>query len=306
MKNIFVILALVVLSQNFVSAQGNAGGTLIPTTSVYSGDLTTEKFQEKINIIDAEIEKLEVKRASELEKLEKSYQANMPKAPKNSNKSKTTVVNNTKKEVNKYSLADLYSSESDTTKVVASNITANETKTDDFTQIKADYDSKFEASKDAINTKYDTLIAKFDAQKLTITEMMVNSKGNYIASTTSANKAGNLYATIKYADNLNSGTVTTTNGNVANPNGGQVVMLYVHNELTSCTVTITSAPFTGITLSPGQKSTVALPVSCGVYALAYTEYRNGTSIVRNRTMNIGIPADTKFTDLNIFENSRLN
>ena len=292
MKKIKILSAIIVLacSINFVSAQG-AGGTFFPTTSVYAGDLTTEKFQEKLSIIDAEISKMETKRTAELELLQKSYEDNMPQAPKHQKKDKT--VKASKNQKSGYSLIEDINPSTeaiDTVKPIA----IEKVSEDNYTEVKAAYDAKYEASKNAIIAKYDALISKYEDQRLKLTDEMVNSKGNFVASTTSAEKAAQLYTSIKYADNLGN---NSANGSL---NQQGVVVMYVHNNSKYCTVTITSAPFNGITLTPGQKSTVCLPVPIGVYSLAYNEYRNGTSIVRPRTMNIPIALGGG-SDLNIFD-----
>jgi len=283
MKKIKILSAIIILAciSNFVSAQG-AGGTFIPTTSVYAGDLTTEKFMEKLSVIDAEISKMETKKSTELELLQKSYEDNMPQAPKREKKDKTS-----KSKKGGYSLVDDINPSAEVTDtVITEKISEN---SDNYAEVKAAYDAKYEASKNAISAKYDALISKYEDQRLKLTDAMVNSKGNFVASTTSANNAAQLYTSIKYADNL--GNSSTATGSAINQPG--VVMLYVQNKSEHCTITITSAPFAGITLTPGQKSTVCLPVPVGIYSLAYNEYRNGTNIVRPRTMNLPIDFKSK-------------
>lgn len=265
-----------------VSAQ-NAGGTFIPTTSVYAGDLTTEKYQEKLNVIDAEIAKLEAKRSAELETLTDEYKDNMPKAPKSSKKTKTTTTENPK---GKKTLADLYAE--DDTVAVTKIVTTTENPADDYVNIKAAYDADYKSAKDDINAKYDALIEKLNDQKLAVTEAMVNSNGNYVASTTSASGAANLYTSIKYADNIGKTNVSGT-GTSTQP-GQTVVMLYAYNSSKS-TVVITSAPFNGLTLTPGEKSVLTYAITTGIYSLAYTEYRTTSNITRSVNKNIPITAN---------------
>lgn len=269
-----------------VSAQ-NAGGTFIPTTSVYAGDLTTEKYQEKINVIDAEIAKLEAKRAAELETLTDEYKDNMPKAPKSSKKTKTVTVENPK---GKKTLAELYAEDDTTT--VTKTVTTTEDPANDYAETKAAYDADYKASKEAINAKYDALIDKLNEQRLAVTEAMVNSNGNYVASTTSASGAANLYTSIKYADNIGK---TNTSGTVTSTQPGQtIVMLYAYNSSQS-TVVITSAPFnangSGLTLAPGEKSVIKYAISTGIYSLTYTEYRSNSGVTRSVSKNIPISAN---------------
>jgi len=292
MKTIKITFAVIILTfvSNFVSAQGS-GGTFFPTTSVYAGDLSTEKFVEKLSVIDAEISKYETKKATELESLQKSYEDNMPQAPKHQKKDKTVKASKNQKDG--YNLVEDINPSVEATNTVKA-ITTEEVSEDNYAEVKAAYDAKYEASKDAISSKYDALISKYEEQRLKLTDEMVNSKGNFVASTTSAEKAAQLYTSIKYADNLGNSV------NTGSFNQQGVIMMYVHNNSKYCTVTITSAPFNGITLVPGQKSTVCLPVPVGVYSLAYNEYRNGTSIVRPRTMNIPIALGGG-SDLNIFD-----
>jgi len=292
MKKIKILSAIIVLacSINFVSAQG-AGGTFIPTTSVYAGDLTTEEFQEKLSVIDAEISKYETKKTNELELLQKSYKDNMPSAPKHQ---KTVKASKNKK--SGYSLIEDINPTTeaiDTVKPITIEKVSEDN--DNYAEVKAAYDAKYEASKNAIISKYDALISRYEDQRLKLTDALVNSKGNFVASTTSASNAAQLYTSIKYADNFGNSSVTT--GNSVNQQG--VVMLFIHNTSKYCTVTITSAPFAGITLTPGQKSIAALPVSIGVYSLAYNEYRNGTALVRPRTMNIAV--GPKKEEITIFD-----
>lgn len=287
------ITAILIVTLTFaisvsVSAQ-NAGGTFIPTTSVYAGDLTTARYQEKLDVIDAEIAKLEAKKLAELETLEDSYKANMPKAPK---KEKTAKIETPKK--GKKSLSDLIA-EDDT---VVTKTVVTENSTSNYSEVKANYDAKYEASKEVISAKYDVLIEKLNEQKLAITEAMVNSKGNYVASTTSASGAANLYTAIKYADNIgntaNNGTGTTL------ANGQTIVMLYAYNASKANTITITSAPFNGITLTPGQKSVITYAIPTGIYSLTYTEYHNATNITKTVNKNIPIAVNGG-NSINIFD-----
>lgn len=277
MKNIVIILVIMTSAINFAAAQG-AGGTFIPTTSVYSGDLTTQKFQEKLSVIDAEISKAENKKAAELEKLEESFKANMPKAPKQKKEAAKAP------EKKKYSYLEDINNSSDSVAKPVEKVVAN----NNFPEVMANYESKFEASKNAIAARYDALIEKLEAQKLAVLDAMANSKGNFVASTTSANNAANLYTAIKFADNMGNSGV---NNNINNPGNGREVMRYIVNRSTNCSVTITSAPFNGITLNPGERSLIPYPIPVGVYSLAYNEYRNGTNLVVHRTMNIAVNAN---------------
>lgn len=280
MKNTVVIIAIMMIA-SVASAQ-------VRNTTLYSGDLTTEKYNEKLSILDAEILKLETKKATELASLEKEYKAEMPKAPKTKPVKKVKVEEKEKE----YNLIDdLNSTEEETEEVISEVTTAG----DQINEIKANYDADYKAKKEAIVAKYDGLIEKLNEQKLVVTEAMINSEGNYIASTTSAENAAYLYTSIKCADNM--GAAGTSSVSLGDPNV-QTRMLYIHNE-SNLTVEILSAPFAGIVLTPGQKSSVPFSVSTGNYALSYNEYRPNSSLVLNRTMNIAIPVTGSGTDINI-------
>ncbi|MFA4942200.1 MAG: hypothetical protein WC564_01005 [Patescibacteria group bacterium] len=233
---IVIIGLLAIFTNNSVSAQR--------VTSIYSGDLNAEKFQEKINIIDSEISKLEIKKTAELKEVRRNERRNRGGA---------------------YKLSA--------------------------------YDTAITVSpREAVCMKYDTLISALNRQKLELTDAMVNSKGNYIASTTSAEKAAVLYPAIKYAENI--GNVTSNNSNTGN---SQTVMLYIQNKSRYYAVTITSAPFAGITLAPGEKSKISYPVNVGIYSLTYTEYQVGTNRVKPITVNIAVAANTTATTMNIVD-----
>lgn len=288
-----IMLTVLAVAITFVAnAQSNAGGTLIPTTSVYVGDKTLTDYQNELSVLDAEIAKLEAKRDAELESLAEAYKDNLPVKGKESK----LRVKKSKGNLSTYEASLLKLTDS------TSAITPATNNSDAYTTEKANYDAAYEAAKGKINAKYDALIAKIEANREIVLSNMVNSSSvNYVASTTSADKAGNLYIKVKAGDNLgNTGTGTngsgvTGTGNDVN-NGGGVAMLMIHNE-SKYTITVNSAPFTGTTLAPGQVSVVPQPVAVGLYTLVYTKYYNNSSpsitkyigITQNGGTHINIP-----------------
>ncbi len=278
-----IMLTVLAVAITFVAnAQSNAGGTLIPTTSVYVGDKTLADYQNELNVLDAEIAKLEAKRDAELESLAEAYKDNLPVKGKESK----LRVKKSKGNLSTYEASLLKLTDSTSAINPATN------NSDAYTTEKANYDAAYEAAKGKINAKYDALIAKIEANREIVLSNMVNSSSvNYVASTTSADKAGNLYIKVKAGDNLgNTGTGTVSTGNTGSDinNGGGVAMLVIHNT-SNYTITVNSAPFTGTTLAPGQVSVVPQPVAVGLYTLVYTKYYNNSS--PSITKYIGITQD---------------
>jgi hypothetical protein len=281
-----IMLTVLAVAITFVAnAQSNAGGTLIPTTSVYVGNKTLADYQKELSVLDAEVTKLEAKRDAELDALAEAYKDNMPVKGKPSK----LKVKKSKGKLSDYEASLLKFADSTTTNKPTVTTT---TTTDAYTLEKANYDAAYEAAKSKINAKYEALIAKIEANREIVLANMVGSSDiNYVASTTSADKAGNLYIKVKAADNLGntgSSTVSTgSNGSDVN-NGGGVVMLVIHNT-SNYTITVNSAPFTGTTLAPGQVSVVPQAVNVGLYPLVYTKYYNNSS--PSITKYIGITQD---------------
>jgi hypothetical protein len=133
-----------------------------------------------------------------------------------------------------------------------------------------------------ISIKYDIIIKKLTDQKLEITEKMVNSNGNYLASNTSSlREASYLYLTDKGKNINNSNTLTTT------PNNNGTMSMYVYNASKNKTIKILNGPFAGVTLTPGQKSQMA-PVTVGLFEIEYNEYLTGSNYVKNVKANFPI------------------
>lgn len=145
-----------------------------------------------------------------------------------------------------------------------------------------------------ISIKYDIIIKKLTDQKLEITEKMVNSNGNYLASNTSSlREASYLYLTDKGKNINNNNTLTTT------PNNNGTMLMYVYNASKNKTIKILNGPFAGVTLTPGQKSQMA-PVTVGLFEIEYNEYLTGSNYVKN--VKSSFPIDINGADyIKIFD-----
>lgn len=282
MKNIIsilVIMTIVLLVNNSAFAQypDDIYGTSsrIKNTQVYVGDPNTTEIQKKIDLIDAEILKLENKKESELKSLEKSFKASQPKKK---DKKKKDAPKEIKK--NKYSLADqINSSDNSETDVVVS--TTNTVVEVPNTNNPA---SDYEASKQAIIAKYDGLIEGYNQNKKTLMDLMVTSKGNYIAANTNPHGASILWNTV----NGNNPTTTSNNTN----NEVQTTVLCLRNLSENWSIEITEGEFKGVKLWARKGSLIASsfysPVPIGNYTIKYIAYKNGGDKGVNCQKNVSI------------------
>ncbi len=280
MKNIIstlVILTIVLLANNncvFAQYPDDAYGTSrIKNTQVYVGDPNTTEIQKKIDLIDAEITKLEKKREAELKSLDQDYK-DYKKNTKPEKKKKEATKPEKKK--NKYSLADQVNSSDSSDDVVPTTNTVVETPNTD------NQANNYEA----IIAKYEELIVGYNNNKQTLIATMTTSKGNYIAANT------NPYGATMIWSNVNGGNSTTNNNNANNNSSVQTTVLCLRNMSENWSIEITDGEFKGVKLWSRKGALIATsiykPVPVGNYVIKYTAYKNGSDQQDKREVNVSV------------------
>ncbi|PIT94528.1 hypothetical protein COT98_03375 [Candidatus Falkowbacteria bacterium CG10_big_fil_rev_8_21_14_0_10_39_9] len=248
----------------------------IKNTQVYVGDPNTTEIQKKIDLIDAEILKLENKKEAELKSLEKSFKASQTKKKDKENKKAPKEVKK-----NKYSLVDQINSSNNSETDVSVTPTTNT-----VVEVPSPA-SDYEASKQAIVAKYNGLIDRYNQDKKNLIELMVNSKGNYIAANTNPYGATMIWANVNGGNNNNS---TTTNNNINS--SVQTTVLCLRNLSENWSIEITEGEFKGAKLWARKGALIAssfyCPVPIGNYTIKYIAYKNGGDKGINFQKNVSI------------------